>query len=44
MVVVGGDRFFKRVTALDLQAYRREPVFDQLFEHDVLFCEFDYGI
>src|ERR1700681_3519992 len=44
IVVVGGDRFFKRVTALDLQAYHREPVFDQLLEHDVLFREFDYGI
>ena len=28
MVVVGGDRFFERVTALDLEAYRRETVFD----------------
>src|SRR6266568_4218519 len=35
MIVISGDRLFQKVSALDLQANRREPAFDQLLEHDV---------
>ena len=36
VIVFGGYRIFERVAALDLQAERREPPLNQLFDQDVL--------